>query len=341
MKATIEMIAQSAGVSRGTVDRVLHNRPSVKPEVRERVLQTIREMNYKPNEAARALAFNKNARKVGIFVPPWGDFFKHEISRGITAACSELNDYGIQVLIENYKTENPTAMIKKITEMVKSGISGLCLCAKNSTAIKNKINELTAEKIPVITYNSDLEDSSRLCFIGQDVVRSGRIAAELMSKCIDKKSHVLIICGNMEFTGHKQRVDGFIQVMKKHHFPPENLLIKESFNEYKLTYKEVTAALQKVKNLTAIYMANENIDACIAAVKDADLNHHICIITHDVTDSTKEFLQRNMVDFALEQDICYQGYRPLIILKNIIIEQKYPVSSLEHTHINIITAENI
>ena len=48
-----------AGVSVGTVDRVLHNRPNVSPPAREKVEKALKEMNYQPNMYASALASNK------------------------------------------------------------------------------------------------------------------------------------------------------------------------------------------------------------------------------------------------------------------------------------------
>ena len=56
MRATIKMIAERAGVSIGTVDRVLHDRPYVKEEVRRRVLEVMEELDYQPNRVASALA---------------------------------------------------------------------------------------------------------------------------------------------------------------------------------------------------------------------------------------------------------------------------------------------
>ena len=50
MRTTIKMIAERAGVSIGTVDRVLHDRPYVKAEVRERVLRVMEELDYHPNQ---------------------------------------------------------------------------------------------------------------------------------------------------------------------------------------------------------------------------------------------------------------------------------------------------
>jgi len=55
MRTTIKMIAERAGVSIGTVDRVLHDRPYVKVEVRERVLRVMEELDYHPNRMASAL----------------------------------------------------------------------------------------------------------------------------------------------------------------------------------------------------------------------------------------------------------------------------------------------
>src|SRR5262245_22408869 len=52
-KNTIQDIAAKAGVSRGTVSRVLNNHRSVSAETRQRVLQVMEELNYRPNFSAR------------------------------------------------------------------------------------------------------------------------------------------------------------------------------------------------------------------------------------------------------------------------------------------------
>ena len=59
-KIRIKDIAERAGVSVGTVDRVLHNRPNVSTKARQKVEEAFREGNYKPNAYASALAYNKS-----------------------------------------------------------------------------------------------------------------------------------------------------------------------------------------------------------------------------------------------------------------------------------------
>lgn len=58
-KIRIKDIAERAGVSVGTVDRVLHDRPNVSEPARKKVEQALKEMNYQPNMYASALAYNK------------------------------------------------------------------------------------------------------------------------------------------------------------------------------------------------------------------------------------------------------------------------------------------
>jgi LacI family transcriptional regulator len=68
MKLTLEEIGRMAGVSRSTVSRVVNNERSVRPEVRERVQEVIRETGYRPNAAARSLASNRTG-VVGLVIP--------------------------------------------------------------------------------------------------------------------------------------------------------------------------------------------------------------------------------------------------------------------------------
>ena len=70
-KIRIKDIAERAGVSVGTVDRVLHDRPNVSKPAREKVERALKEMNYQPNVYASALAYNRTY-KFALLIP------KHE-----------------------------------------------------------------------------------------------------------------------------------------------------------------------------------------------------------------------------------------------------------------------
>ena len=65
---TIETIAEKAGVSRGTVDRVLHNRGQVKPETAKKVRAVMEEMDFQPNALGRAFYLSRKKNKIGVLV---------------------------------------------------------------------------------------------------------------------------------------------------------------------------------------------------------------------------------------------------------------------------------
>lgn len=68
MKVTIKDIADEANVSHGTVDKVLHDRPGVSEEVRNKVNKIIDRLGYKPNMIGRALSYQKKSLKIGIIL---------------------------------------------------------------------------------------------------------------------------------------------------------------------------------------------------------------------------------------------------------------------------------
>jgi LacI family transcriptional regulator len=90
MAATIFDVAKRAGVSIGTVSRVINNRDRVRPATRERVLKAIRELDYHANALARGLASQQTAT-LGLVIPQVNDPFFYQIVRGVEEAASAAN----------------------------------------------------------------------------------------------------------------------------------------------------------------------------------------------------------------------------------------------------------
>ncbi len=80
MAVTIKQIAELAGVSRGTVDRALNHRAGVKKEVAERILQIAKELNYRPNAVAKALANTNKPCLIGVLMNSDGNEFFDEVT---------------------------------------------------------------------------------------------------------------------------------------------------------------------------------------------------------------------------------------------------------------------
>lgn len=343
-KITIVDIAQKAGVSRGTVDRVINNRPNVKPEIREKVLEVIEKYEYVPNKAARLLAAKASMqeRKIAILFPRSnGKHFQNEALRGIEEARKENESYGLQIVVEICESSSPTEYLEKIDKLIEQGVAGFAICAKNTLAIREKIDELSERGLPVITFNTDIPESRRICFVGQDLVRSGRIAAQIMLKCTNRNEKILIVTGNLEFDAHKRRVDGFCSRMTEAGISESHYRIIEGYLDYEITFNRVSSAIQEDREIKGIYMATESVQACADAIERADLPYKIKVVCHDVSPSTAALLKKDIVDFAIEQNMYIQGYKPIIMLRDILFAKETLDYDMEYTQINIVNSENI
>ena len=101
-KIRIKDIAERAGVSVGTVDRVLHNRPNVSKPAREKVEEALKEMNYQPNVYASALAYNKSYVFNMLLPQHESEAYWEEIEQGVKKAIDVRRDFHIDVKWSDY-----------------------------------------------------------------------------------------------------------------------------------------------------------------------------------------------------------------------------------------------
>lgn len=343
-RVTIQAVAEKAGVSRGTVDRVINNRSHVTPDVKEKVLKAIEETGYlspKQIHSQSILTASPNPElKIGVLLPNWTGHFKTEILRGIHDAQKELGT-DVTIYIEECFSDISQEAVTLIDRLLEKGVQAIALCTQNTPTMKQKIDEFSDAGIPVITFNSDLPDSKRLCFVGQDYPKSGRIAAELISKCIPLDGKILTAIGFYDFDGHKARLSGFQDRLTELGFRRDQLSVIETFNDYTTTYNKILEYFQSGQNANAIYMANRSVAACAEALKALGLEKKVKVICHDIAANTKLLLEDGSIDFTITQNIYRQGYLPIIYLKQYLKNHTLPDSETINPHISIICSQNI
>ena len=343
-KVTIKMIAEKAGVSRGTVDRVLNNRSYVKADVKERILQTAKELGYVSQREIHLREREEESRplRLGVLLPSFGfgPQFHEGISAGIREAQAELENANVEVLVKMCRTDLPEEAAGLLAELREEGIQGLSVCLPQAPSIEKALREMREGEIPIVTFNSDLPDSGRILFVGQDIRKSGRLAAQIMSRCVRPGEQVLAAVGNMKFDGHLQRFQGFSERMAELGFPPEDLITAETFNDYSTTLHAIGDALRSHPDLAGIYMANLSVTACAEAVRAYGREKKVHVICHDINDGIRRLLKEGRVDFTIPQDFVRQGREPLIWLAGYLRGKELPDAG-RFNDLRILCAENI
>ena len=341
MAVPIQQIADIARVSRGTVDRALNGRGRVNADVAEKILKIAAELDYIPKSKRKKSAGNEKL-KIGIITQLAQSPFMIEIYKGIHQAVEELSIWNIDILERSIDSVDEKEQLDAIDSLVEEGIHGLAIMPVNSNAVSKKINWLIEEKdIPVITFNSDIVGTKRLCFVGMDNHRSGLTAAGLMDMMTRGTGKVLVITGFLSNHVNSRRVDGFIEELKRSGSGLTIAAIQGSLDEADEVQKIIVDALQDIPGITGILVVSSGQEGIIRAFEELHLTQRPYVIIYDQTPANEQMLVDGFADFLIEQDNYVQGYRPAYILANLLKKGLPPESEYCFTDIKIKTKYNL
>lgn len=192
-KIRIKDIAELSGVSVGTVDRVLHNRPNVSKTAREKVEKALKEMDYHPNMYASALACNKSYNFYCIIPKHEAEAYWDEIEEGAMSARDHRRDFNIKVKMMYYKRFNLETFAKVTEECLKQEPDGIIIVPSMLDATRKFTDALHERGIPFILLDSYMPDLKPLSFYGQDSFCSGYFAGKMLMLIAGKESKIMLM----------------------------------------------------------------------------------------------------------------------------------------------------
>lgn len=341
MAVTSQQIADAAGVSRGTVYRALNHTGRINPEVAENIRRIAREMGYQPNRAGRALAMSKRAAVIGVIIQAAETPFMEKVMEGILDAKGEVELLGADVIIRKIPDLNAKKAMEAMEELKNEGCNGIALVPVDDDGLKQMIDRFSDERIPVITFNSDIEESGRLCFVGQNAYQSGKTAAGLMAEMIPKDGKVLIISGYPSNRSHKNRTNGFMNELLSCRKDVKILDVQYAFDDSSMAERITGGMLNEYKDLSGIYLSASGVQGVCRVLKEKNLSGKVKVISNDLTDQNLRCLKEGSIQFLLGQDGYMQGYGPVRMLFDKLFEGKDPEKELNYTEIVIKTKYNV
>lgn len=341
MAVTAQQIAELAGVSRGTVDRALHNRGRVNPEVAARIQRIAEELGYKPNLVGQALVRTKRDFKIGAILQSVETPTMQIVLEGLRRATDELRSSGVELIVRELRGLDEELVLESIEELTSQGIQGLAISPNNTAELRQCINGLYEQGIPVITMNSDVPGSKRICFIGMDNYRAGQTAAGLMCQMLPDNSKILPLAGHLNNTAHNNRLNGFLDTLNQQN--THNLRImpfQPCFDRNDYAHEVTQHALRENPDLVGIYVASNGQEGVCQAVEEEGRKGKVKIIAFDLNEPNMRLLQSDSLSIVLDQDAFQQGYHPPFLLYEYLMRHKKPENALIYTDIAIRTKYN-
>ena len=309
--ATIKEIAELAGVSRGTVDRVLNNRGEVNAQTAARVMEIVKALDYKPNKAGIALAVRKKKYKIGVVLFSENNPFFDEVMDGVEAKAIELEDYGISTITKRVEFD-VDAQINAIEELLEEGINGLLLAPYNHERIRETIDRIVEKQIPVVTVNTDIEGSKRMAYVGSDYFQSGRMAAGLFGLLTQGNTELAVITGSSNILCHSERIRGLCEVLETEYPNIQIAEVVENHDDEFESYALTKQILEEYPKLDALFFTAAGVKGGCKAVIES--RRKVKVITFDEVPSTLEMLRKGVISVTIGQQPFRQGAKSLSIL---------------------------
>lgn len=342
-KYRIKDIAKLAGVSEGTVDRVLHNRGNVSPKSRVKVEEALAQVDYRPNVYASALAQKKKIHLVCITPIYNDDDYWQYVSFGIRKAYDELSMMNVYVEVIHFDQYDLSSCMAAFAQAIQKSPDGVIFppfFREESLAFTRQLNEL---KIPFVFLDSLIPDTNALSYFGQDSYRSGEIAAKLLMSITEKDSSIALFhtyrTGDLGSNQTEEREKGFVDYIKK--FCPGAKLypIRLSSTAHDKNISLIEKSLVENADTKGAVIFNSLSHVVTGYLRDinrADIN----IIGYDTLERNKASLLRNEINFLIAQRPDQQGYLAVRALSEAILFNSQP-KPLNYMPIDIIIRENV
>ena len=247
MKLTTTKIAELAGVSRGAVDKTIHNRPGVREDVRRRILQVIEETGYIPLSERKKERVQTADKTVAVILPRLSNPYFAVLKRYMEEICAFMP--ALHLEFYPCDTTNVRELLSVLDELADKPIDGYLFRGVRSEQIRETLDR---HNRPVIFFDSDVTGANRLCLVGEDCVKSGRLAASLLAKSIGCRGQVAVISGSMDIPSHQQRMNGFCDVMREEY--PDIHIVRQFYTQEQsaVAYQQTTRLLEDFSHLAGV-----------------------------------------------------------------------------------------
>lgn len=343
MRVTIKDIALRAGVSPGTVDRVIHGRGNVSPEAREKVEQAMAELHYEPNIFASTLAYNRTYRIFALLPDYRQDPYWVLPKSGVEQAANAARHYGVDIELFFHGPTGPDQFEVKAMALLDARPDALLIAPLFLEASKNILQASAKAKVQVALINTNIEDHQALCYVGQDSFHSGMLAGKLLRLVLRPGDQVAVLnldneIGRARHLLEKER--GLRHYFQEHSSCATDVLRFdfEHFESPRRLKAFLQAMLQLHPRLRGLFVTNSRSYLILDAL-GAEAPEGLRIVGFDLLESNLRYLETERISFLINQNPTRQGFQAAMsIVDQLIFKKK--VERVQYLPLDIVVAEN-
>ena len=340
MRPTTKDLAEAAGVSLATVDRVLNDRPNVSSRSRERVQQAIAEIGYVRNIAAVNLARNRTYSFRFIF-PTRGDQYLRELINQVQAASSDMKSDLTDVECDQVDMQDPHNVANYLGTLDRDQVDGVAIMAPESPQVRDAISRLGERNIKVVQFLSGQEKLDDLDFVGADNFSAGATAGRIITRFLGQASgKVMVIADTMQSLSNIQRRLGFDRVLNTCYPRLIALPSLETHGDEERAKRIISRQLQHEGGIVAAYLISSEARVPITQIASCKDLHSLTIVAHERTPFTEQALLSEEIDAVVAQNPGHAVRSALRILRA-RCDSRDIITGQENIRVEVLLKDNL
>ena len=336
-------VAKRAGVSRGTVDRVIFGRGRVSPNTRDKVLKAISELNYTPNTNASKLASRREYR-LACLIPQFnkGDYWE-AMYNGFIAAAKDYSSYSINLAIYNYDQMAVDSFLSESTKILESKPTGVIMNAVFREEVMRFAYKLEQEGIPYAFVDNKIDELDYTLYYGVDPYKSGALGAYLLTNRMDVKEIALVRLQRdlrHKADPNRPRRHGFTDYIEDNYPDCRIHTIFIDPEDENGAFATLETFFQAHPDIHHIAMTNSRVFLLGNYLrKHPDPIRKV--IGFDDLDKNLACLKEGLIDTLVTRHIPMQAYNALNAFTDCIIRNQRPEHRNHFVHMDILTQMNL
>ncbi len=274
--ATIKDVAKHSNVSIATVSRIINNRGPISNITRQKVYDSMKTLNYQPNEMARALQKQKS-NIIGLIVPSIEYPFFSRLIEAIEETCHS-NGYKLMLC---RSAENEDREIEMVSMLEGNKVDGIILCSRLGDA-----SIYAGKTMPMVSIDRNIEGFST---VTSDNYYGGTLAAKELFRAGSKRP---VLFGNNipEYMAMNDRNVGFFEECNKLGLKPEYICAPDALHNDGVLVDSFLDGMNRYQDVDGLFITGDALTAQIACnqvVKSKGIIDKIPVVSYDGLEISK------------------------------------------------------
>ena len=340
-RPTIPDLANAAGVSVSTVNRVLNRVEKVRQPTRERVLQAAEKIGfYGLGTIEHAVQGRKETHRLGVLLQSGGRTFYRNLGLAITVAAERFQYGHIDLTLEFLQDLSPERIAADIVALGER-CEAIAIVAPQHPLVADAIDSVINGGIPVAGLIGPLSARGDVSFIGLDNWKVGRTAAWAFDKIVRIPGKIGILVGNHRFRNQEMNESGFRSYFREHN---SDFILLEPLSTYEtaaIAREHVERLLKTHPDLCGLFVSGGGITGAIAALRDTPKRDDLVAVGYELFDDTRAALIDGTLSMVISHPMEMLAYETIATL--VKAKKRGPDAGAQQAtfSFDVFTSENI